>query len=429
MKKLTVLVVGGGGREHALVWKLAQSPLVEKIYAMPGNGGMEALAECVPVKATDLESMLALAQTKQIDFAVVAPDDPLVLGAVDRLNAAGIPCFGPTAAAAQIEGSKLFAKELMKKYGIPTARYETFHDAQAALAYLKNAAYPTVIKADGLALGKGVVIAKDFAQGEAAIRAIMMDRAFGKSGDHVVIEEFLTGPEVTVLVFTDGETLVPMVSRMDHKAVGEGNTGANTGGMGVIAPNPFYTKEIAQACMERIFMPTIRAMKREGKPFRGCLYFGLMLTPDGPKVIEYNCRFGDPEAQAVLALMDGALMEVMLAVARGQLKETPVRVRKGASCGQILASGGSPGHYETRTPMHFGKVERRENITVYHAGTRKAENGFVTAGGRVLGVTATAQTLAKAVGQAYDAAEEIRFEGKYCRRDIGKAALEGKITW
>lgn len=429
MKKLTVLVVGGGGREHALVWKLAQSPLVEKIYAMPGNGGMEALAECVPVKATDLESMLALAQTKQIDFAVVAPDDPLVLGAVDRLNAAGIPCFGPTAAAAQIEGSKLFAKELMKKYGIPTARYETFHDAQAALAYLKNAAYPTVIKADGLALGKGVVIAKDFAQGEAAIRAIMMDRAFGKSGDHVVIEEFLTGPEVTVLAFTDGETLVPMVSSMDHKAVGEGNTGANTGGMGVIAPNPFYTKEIAQACMERIFMPTIRAMKREGKPFRGCLYFGLMLTPDGPKVIEYNCRFGDPEAQAVLALMESDLMEVMLAVARGKLKETPVRFRKGASCCLILASGGYPGHYETGKPIHFGNVERRENITVYHAGTRKAENGFVTAGGRVLGVTATAQTLAKAVGQAYDAAEEIRFEGKYCRRDIGKAALEGKITW
>ncbi len=423
MKKKTVLLVGGGGREHAIAKKLAESPLVGKLYAMPGNGGMESIAQCVPVKATDIESMLALALAKGVDFVVIAPDDPLVLGAVDALAAAGIPSFGPTAAAAQIEGSKLFAKELMKKYNIPTADYRAFSNPEEALAYLKTAAYPIVVKADGLVLGKGVTIAHSYAEGEAAIRSIMTEKTFGKSGDRVVIEEFLRGPEVTVLAFTDGTTIAPMVSSMDHKPVGEGNTGANTGGMGVIAPNPFYTDELAALCMQNIFLPTIRAMKAEGRPFRGCLYFGLMLTEAGPKVIEYNCRFGDPETQAVLPLMESDLMETMLAASQGRLHEAMPRFRRGASCCVVLASGGYPGRYETGKPIFFGDSARVEGVTVYHAGTRLEGSGFVTAGGRVLGVTATACTLNDAVERAYEAADGIAFEHKYCRRDIGRAAL------
>ena len=421
---MKVMVIGGGGREHAIVKAIKKNPKVETIYALPGNGGIAADAVCVPIGAKDIEKIAAFAKEQAIDFAVVAPDDPLAMGAVDRLHALGIPCFGPDAKAAEIESSKVFAKNLMRKYGIPTAAYAVFEDAETALAYLRGARYPSVIKADGLALGKGVIIAQNYSEAEEAIDSIMRARKFGESGSRVVVEEYLTGPEVSVLAFTDGKTLVPMVSSMDHKRALDGDRGPNTGGMGTVAPNPYYTKEIAAECMETIFLPTIRAMAAEGRPFRGCLYFGLMLTPEGPKVIEYNCRFGDPETQVVLPLLKSDLLTVMQAVEEGRLAETEVEFSDGAACCVVVASGGYPGKYESGKAISFVDAPALREATVYHAGTKLDENGaLVTAGGRVLGVTATAATLAEAIEKAYCAAEAASFEGAYYRKDIGARAL------
>ena len=421
---MNLLVVGGGGREHAIIKKLKENPAVETIYALPGNGGIAQDAVCVPeIGAKDIPAIVDFAKSHAIDFAVVAPDDPLALGCVDRLHEAGIPCFGPDAKAARIESSKVFSKNLMKKYGIPTARYEVFDDPAKALAYLKDASFPIVIKADGLALGKGVLIPQNFAEAEAAVKTIMEDKAFGDSGNEIVIEEFLTGPEVSVLAFTDGTAIAPMVSSMDHKRAGDGDTGLNTGGMGTVAPNPCYTPEIAQVCMDTIFLPTLAAMRAEGCPFQGCLYFGLMLTPDGPKVIEYNCRFGDPETQVVLPLLKTDLLTVLQAVENRALGDLKVEWHDGAAACVILASGGYPSHYEKGKVMTF-PASLPENVTVYHAGDKLTESGeLVTNGGRVLGVTAAAPTLREALKDAYAAAETIHFEGAYMRHDIGRRAL------
>ena len=425
---MNLLVVGGGGREHAIIKKLRESPKVDTIYALPGNGGIAADAVCVPeIGAKDIDGIVDFAKRHDVDFAVVAPDDPLALGCVDRLRAIGIPCFGPDAKAARIESSKVFAKNLMKKYGIPTARYEVFDDPARALDYLRSASFPIVIKADGLALGKGVLIPQNLEEAEAAVKTIMEDRAFGDSGNEIVVEEFLTGPEVSVLAFTDGTAIAPMVSSMDHKRAGEGDTGPNTGGMGTVAPNPCYTPEIAKTCMDTIFLPTLAAMRAEGCPFKGCLYFGLMLTADGPKVIEYNCRFGDPETQVVLPLLKTDLLTVMAAVESETLGSFPVEWWDGAAACVILASGGYPGSYEKGKPITLPDT-LPENVTVYHAGDRLEDGRLLTSGGRVLGVTAVAPTLREALSDAYAAAETIQFDGKYLRRDIGRralAALEG----
>ena len=420
---MKLLVVGGGGREHAIIKKLKENPSVTQIIAAPGNGGIAADAVCVPVGAKDIDGLVALAQREQVDYAVVAPDDPLVLGAVDALTAAGIPCFGPSRAAAIIEGSKVFSKHLMKKYGIPTAAYETFDDMDAALAYLDTAPVPVVVKADGLALGKGVIIAQSREEAKEAVVSMMRDGRFGESGRHVVIEEFLTGPEVSVLSFTDGETLVPMVSSMDHKRALDGDEGLNTGGMGTIAPNPFYTDEIAAECMEKIFLPTIRAMRAEGRTFRGCLYFGLMLTSDGPKVIEYNCRFGDPETQVVLPLLESDLLTVMQATTNGTLKDTPVRFKTGsACCCVVMASQGYPQSYETGFPL---TMDADAAAHTFVAGAKLREDGvLVTSGGRVAGVTAVQPTLGQAVQAAYERVGHVHFENAYYRRDIGARALQ-----
>ena len=417
---MKLLVVGGGGREHAIIKKLKENPSVTQIIAAPGNGGIAADAVCVPVGAKDIDGLVALAQREQVDYAVVAPDDPLVLGAVDALTAAGIPCFGPNRAAAVIEGSKVFSKHLMKKYGIPTAAYETFDDMDAALAYLDTAPVPVVVKADGLALGKGVIIAQSREEAKEAVVSMMRDGRFGESGRHVVIEEFLTGPEVSVLSFTDGETLVPMVSSMDHKRALDGDEGLNTGGMGTIAPNPFYTDEIAAECMEKIFLPTIRAMRAEGRTFRGCLYFGLMLTPDGPKVIEYNCRFGDPETQVVLPLLSSDLLSVMQATTNGTLKDAAVEFSTDSACCVVLASEGYPKKYESGFAITMSEEAAAHT---YVAGAKKEGEQLLTAGGRVLGVTAVAPTLERAVQEAYRLAGEVEFANKYCRSDIGRKAL------
>ena len=418
---MDILVVGGGGREHAVIKALKQSRRAGKIYALPGNGGIAADAECVPVKATDVQGIVAFAREKKVDFAVVTPDDPLVLGCVDALEAAGVPCFGPDKNAAIIEGSKVFSKNLMKKYNIPTAASETFTDPASAVAYLKTASYPTVIKADGLALGKGAVIVNTFEEAEKTVKEMMVDRIFGASGEKILVEEFLTGPEVSVLSFTDGKTVVPMVSSMDHKRAQDNDEGLNTGGMGTVAPNPYYTKEIAAECMEKIFLPTVRAMNAEGRPFKGCLYFGLMLTKDGPKVIEYNCRFGDPETQVVLPLLQSDLLEIMLAVRGGSLTADMVRFSEGAACCVVLASEGYPKHYDTGFEITMPEVGRNEEI--YVAGA-KAEGGkLLTSGGRVLGAVATAPTLKEAVDGAYALADRIHFANAYMRRDIGKRAL------
>jgi len=421
---MNLLVVGGGGREHAIIKKLKENPTVETIYALPGNGGIAQDAVCVPeIGAKDIEKIVDFAKSHAIGFAVVAPDDPLALGCVDRLHDAGIPCFGPGARAARIEASKVFAKNLMKQYGIPTARYEVFDDPARALAYLREtASFPIVIKADGLALGKGVLIPQNLSEAEAAVKSIMEDKAFGDSGNEIVIEEFLTGPEVSVLAFTDGRAIAPMVSSMDHKRAGDGDTGLNTGGMGTIAPNPCYTPEIAAECMERIFLPTLAAMRAEGCPFKGCLYFGLMITPEGPKVIEYNCRFGDPETQVVLPLLKTDLLTVMRAVENETLGDLAVEWRGGFAACVILASGGYPGGYEKGKAIVIPE-DLPENVTVYHAGD-KLENGkLVTSGGRVLGGTAAGETLQAALDSAYASAERIRFDGKYLRHDIGQRAL------
>lgn len=418
---MKILVVGGGGREHAVIKKLKENKSVSTIYALPGNGGIAKDAVCVNIGAKDVENIVKFAVEEKIDYAVVTPDDPLVLGAADALEAAGIPCFGPKKNAAIIEGSKVFSKNLMKKYGIPTAAYEVFDKAEDALSYLESAPLPAVIKADGLALGKGVIIAETKEEAQNAIRSMMLDKVFGESGSKIVIEEFLSGPEVSVLSFTDGNTIVPMISSMDHKRAEDNDEGPNTGGMGTIAPNPFYTKAIAEKCMKKIFLPTIRAMNAEGRTFKGCLYFGLMITKDGPKVIEYNCRFGDPEAQVVLPLLESDLLTVMRAVTYGKLAETEVKFSNNAAACVVLASQGYPKKYETGFEI---TVPESIEQSVYYAGVKAGENGtLLTAGGRVLNVTAVAPTLREAVDLAYEKAEQIRFENKYCRKDIGKKAL------
>jgi len=418
---MKLMVIGGGGREHAIVKALKKNPAVEVIYCLPGNGGIAADAICVDIGAKDIPAQVEFAKSHSIDYAVVAPDDPLALGAVDALTAAGIPCFGPDAKAAIIESSKAFSKDLMKKYGIPTAAYEIFTDLNAACAYIDNGPVPVVVKADGLALGKGVIIAETREEAKEAVRSMMEDKVFGDSGSRVVIEEFLTGPEVSVLAFTDGETVKPMVSSMDHKRVGDGDVGLNTGGMGTIAPNPYYTTDVAEECMKSIFLPTINAMKSEGRPFKGCLYFGLMITTNGPKVIEYNCRFGDPETQVVLPLLKSDLLTVMQATTNGSLAETPVEFDDGSACCVVVASGGYPESYGKGYPI---TMSENAAAHTYVAGAKLTEDGtLVTSGGRVLGVTATADTLPKAIEAAYRLTEEVQFENAYCRRDIGKRAL------
>ena len=418
---MKILVIGGGGREHAIIKSIKKNPQVEAIYCLPGNGGIAMDAFCVDIKATDLEGIKEFVKGHPVDYAVVAPDDPLVLGCVDMLQDMGIPCFGPEAKAAIIEGSKVFSKDLMKKYGIPTAKYETFDDMEDALAYLDSAPIPTVIKADGLALGKGVIIAQSTGEAKQAVISMMQDKQFGKSGERIVIEEFLKGPEVSVLSFTDGKTVVPMISSMDHKRIGDGDTGLNTGGMGTIAPNPYYTEDVAKRCMEEIFLPTIAAMNAEGRTFKGCLYFGLMLCADGPKVIEYNCRFGDPETQVVLPLLESDLLTVMQAVTNGTLAETEVKFSDKHACCVILASEGYPVSYKKGFPI---SIPADVLPCTYIAGAKKEMGQLVTSGGRVLGVTAVADSLKEAIDASYAMAEQIRFEGAYKRSDIGARALK-----
>ncbi len=420
---MKILVVGGGGREHAIIKSLKKNPQVKEIFALPGNGGIAADATCVSIKATEIEAIADFAVREGIDFAVVAPDDPLVLGAVDLLEEKGIPCFGPNKAAAIIEGSKVFSKNLMQKYGIPTAAFDVFTDAASALAYLETAPIPTVVKADGLALGKGVIIAQTRDEAKDAVRAMMEEGIFGASGSRVVIEEFLTGPEVSVLAFTDGKSLVPMISSMDHKRALDGDEGLNTGGMGTIAPNPYYTNEIAAQCMETIFIPTIRAMEQEGRTFKGCLYFGLMLTPNGPKVIEYNCRFGDPETQVVLPLLESDLLTVMQAVHDGTLENADVRFSDKHACCVIMASGGYPQKYNSGYPI---EMKQELDGEVYIAGAKLEDGVLKTAGGRVLGVTCTDDSLQGAVKKAYAQVEHISFEKAHYRKDIGARALMAK---
>ena len=420
---MKLMVVGGGGREHAIIKKLKENREIELIYALPGNGGIAKDAECVNIPATDIDAIVAFAVDHGIDYAVVAPDDPLVLGCVDRLQEKGIPCFGPTAKAAIIEGSKIFSKNLMKNYGIPTADYRTFHDLQSAVDYLENAEMPIVIKADGLALGKGVIIAQTRDEAKEAVYSMMQDKQFGKSGENIVIEEFLSGPEVSVLAFTDGKTVVPMVSSMDHKRAGDHDTGLNTGGMGTVAPNPYYTREIADRCMKEIFIPTIEAMNKEGRTFKGCLYFGLMITEKGPKVIEYNCRFGDPETQVVLPLLESDLYTVMRAVTDEKLAECDVRFSNKAAACVIMASDGYPVHYEKGYPVN---IPESVSDSVYSAGTALKDGQLVTSGGRVLGVTAVADDLKNALEKAYEKVGKISFKNAYYRKDIGQKALKAE---
>ncbi|MBR7100381.1 MAG: phosphoribosylamine--glycine ligase [Clostridia bacterium] len=419
---MKIMVVGGGGREHAIIKKLKENKNVEEIFALPGNGGIAADATCVNIGAKDIEKIAEFAKQNAIDFAVVAPDDPLVLGAVDALEEIGIPCFGPNKRAAIIEGSKIFSKNLMKKYSIPTAEYEVFEDMQSALNYLDEAPMPTVIKADGLALGKGVVIAQTKEEAKAAVKEMMQDKKFGESGSKIVIEEFLTGPEVSVLSFTDGKTLVPMVSSMDHKRAHDNDEGLNTGGMGTVAPNPYYTSDVAKECMNTIFLPTMHAMNAENRTFKGCLYFGLMLTPKGPKVIEYNCRFGDPETQVVLPLLKTDLLTVMQAVANGSLADINVEFSNGNACCVVIASKGYPQSYQSGFEMQLPKTKTGEYIFV--AGAKKDGEKLLSAGGRVLGVTATGKNLSEAIDNAYTLAKQVVFENGFMRSDIGQRALK-----
>ena len=421
---MKLLVVGGGGREHAIIRSLKKNPEVTEIFACPGNGGMAADATCVNIGATDIEKIVAFAVENAIDYAVVAPDDPLVLGCVDALEEKGIPCFGPRANAAIIEGSKVFSKNLMKKYGIPTAAYEVFEDMEAALQYLETAPIPTVIKADGLALGKGVIIAQTREEAKTAVRDMMEGGIFGKSGSRVVVEEFLTGPEVSVLAFTDGKVVKPMVSSMDHKRIGDNDTGLNTGGMGTVAPNPYYTSDIAAECMETIFLPTINAMNAEGRTFKGCLYYGLMLTPNGPKVIEYNCRFGDPETQVVLPLLESDLLTIMQATTNGTLAETEVKFADKHACCVILASAGYPTSYKKGYEMTFTDEAL---AATYVAGAKLEEGKLLTNGGRVTGTTAIADSLEEAIKEAYRLSDGVKFEGAYRRSDIGQRALKALL--
>ncbi len=418
---MKILVVGGGGREHAIIKKIKENKSVTEIYACPGNGGMDGDATLVDIGAKDLDNIVAFAVDNKIDYAIVAPDDPLVLGLVDLLEERGVPCFGPKKCAAIIEGSKVFSKDLMQKYGIPTAEYKVFSDMGEALNYLDTAPIPTVIKADGLALGKGVIIAETRESAKNAVISMMRDKAFGKSGDNIVIEEFLTGPEVSVLSFTDGKVVVPMVSSMDHKRAKDGDEGLNTGGMGTVAPNPYYTDEIAKECMEKIFLPTVNAMNKEGRTFKGCLYFGLMLTPKGPKVIEYNCRFGDPETQVVLPLLKTDLLEIMQAVTEERLSDIDVEFKNGSACCVIMASNGYPEAYQKGFELN---IPSDIADSVYVAGAVKKEGKLLTNGGRVLGVTATANDLSSAIAKAYEKVQKITFGNAYYRKDIGKKALK-----
>ena len=414
------MVVGGGGREHAIIKKIKENKNVSEIFALPGNGGIASDATCVNIGAKDIDKIVEFAVENAIDYAVVAPDDPLVLGCVDALNEKGIPCFGPEAKAAIIEGSKVFSKNLMKKYNIPTAEYEVFNDMEKALEYLETAPIPTVIKADGLALGKGVIIAMTRDEAKQAVVSMMQDKMFGSSGDNVVIEEFLTGPEVSVLSFTDGKTVVPMISSMDHKRAGDNDTGLNTGGMGTIAPNPYYTKEIADECMEKIFLPTINAMNSEGRTFKGCLYFGLMITPKGPKVIEYNCRFGDPETQVVLPLLESDLLTIMKATTEGTLAETEVKFSDKSACCVIMASKGYPVSYDKGFEMN---IPEEIGGNVYVAGASIKDGKLLTNGGRVLGVTAVEDNLKDAIKASYSLVKQISFDNAFYRNDIGAKAL------
>lgn len=420
---MNILVVGGGGREHAIIKKLKENKDVSVIYALPGNGGIAHDATCVPISATDIDGIVEFASGHNIDYAVVAPDDPLVMGCVDALEKLGIPCFGPRANAAIIEGSKVFSKNLMKKYNIPTASYETFDDMDEALKYLETAPIPTVIKADGLALGKGVIIAQTRDEAKNAVVSMMRDKQFGASGDHIVIEEFLTGPEVSVLSFTDGKTVVPMISSMDHKRAGDNDTGLNTGGMGTVAPNPYYTDAIAKECMEKIFIPTINAMNAEGRTFKGCLYFGLMLTNNGPKVIEYNCRFGDPETQVVLPLLKSDLLTIMQSVTNGTLSNTKVEFSNGNAACVVMASAGYPVSYEKGYEI---TIPEALLPNVYVAGAKLQDGKLLTSGGRVLGVTATSDTLKNAIDNSYKMVERISFDNAFYRHDIGAKALAAK---
>lgn len=418
---MKIMVIGGGGREHAIIKKLKENKAIDKIYALPGNGGIENDAVCIPIGACEIDKIVDFASSEKIDYAVVAPDDPLVLGAVDRLEEIGIPCFGPRANAAIIEGSKVFSKNLMKKYSIPTASYETFNDMEIALAYLENAPIPTVIKADGLALGKGVTVAFTREEAKKAVVEAMQDKKFGRSGESIVIEEYLEGPEISVLAFTDGKTVKPMVSSMDHKRSGDNDTGLNTGGMGTIAPNPYYTDKVAKICMDTIFVPTINAMNREGRTFKGCLYFGLMLTKDGPKVIEYNCRFGDPETQVVLPLLESDLLTVMKATTDGTLSETDVKFKDADACCVIMASDGYPVSYKKGYEI---TIPEEIFDSVYVAGATQKDGKLYTSGGRVLGVTSVASTLKEAIDSSYKKVKEISFENAYYRHDIGQRALK-----
>ncbi|MEA5057842.1 MAG: phosphoribosylamine--glycine ligase [Anaerotignum propionicum] len=420
---MKVMVIGGGGREHAIVKKIKENSNVTELFVLPGNGGIAQDATCVDIGVKEVEKIVAFAMENRIEFAVVAPDDPLVLGVVDALEAVDVPCFGPNKRAAILEGSKVFSKNLMKKYNIPTAQYEVFDDMTNALEYLETAPIPTVIKADGLALGKGVVIAETREAAKDAVRSMMGDKIFGASGDHIVIEEFLTGPEVSVLAFTDGKTMLPMVSSMDHKRALDGDKGLNTGGMGTIAPNPYYTDEIAAECMKTIFLPTMEAMNQEDRTFKGCLYFGLMLTPNGPKTIEYNCRFGDPETQVVLPLLESDLLTIMQHIAKGTLAEAEVKFSEKAACCVIMASEGYPGKYETGFPILLPENSNR----IYVAGAKIKDGIMVTGGGRVLGVTEVGITLGEAIEKAYETVKTVKFENAYYRKDIGKKALAAEV--
>ena len=420
---MKVMVIGGGGREHAIIKKIKENPEVTELYALPGNGGIAKDATCVDIGAKDIEGVVAFAKENAIDFAVVAPDDPLVLGMVDALTEIGIPCFGPDKKAAILEGSKVFSKDLMKKYGIPTAAYEVFNDMDKALEYLETAPIPTVIKADGLALGKGVIIAETKEAAQDAVRSMMEDKVFGDSGNNIVIEEFMTGPEVSVLSFTDGKTIVPMISAMDHKRAKDGDKGLNTGGMGTIAPNPYYTEAVAQECMDKIFVPTMEAMNAEGRTFKGCIFFGLMITPNGPKVIEYNCRFGDPETQVVLPLLKSDLLTIMKAVAEERLAEVEVKFSDKSACCVIMASAGYPESYE----KGFEITLSENDDLIFIAGAKEADGKLLTNGGRVLGVTEIADTLPEAIAKSYESVKTVKFDNAFYRNDIGKKALEAEV--
>ena len=422
---MKVLVVGGGGREHALIRKIKESSKVDEIFCTPGNGGISYDAKCFDVSATDIDGVVDLAKKLSVDLVVVAPDDPLVAGMVDALNDAGFKTFGPRANAAIIEGSKVFSKELMQKYDIPTAEYKVFDNANDAIEYIKEKnEFPTVIKADGLALGKGVIIPENLDDAVAGVKEIMEDKIFGASGNNIVVEEFLTGPEVSVLAFTDGKCVKPMVSSMDHKRALDGDKGLNTGGMGTVSPNPYYTEEVAAECMDKIFMPTINAMNQEGRTFKGCLYFGLMITPKGPKVIEYNCRFGDPETQVVLPRLKTDIIDIFEAINNETLSELDIEWSEKACACVIMASGGYPQSYKKGVEITGLTLGQLDGVTVYHAGTKIENDKLVTSGGRVLGVTALGDSLADALKKSYEAVENIHFDNAHYRKDIGKRALE-----